>query len=142
MNRMIESLAIPAIEWLADGTITDVNTQLCELTEYAREELLHQNVYAVLFPGELGDQWDQARVQFAIGQDVDRYATGIQPKSGGFKLISWATVIHCTPDGHLQSVLCMGLDFTVFSVAQGKLTRLARNIARTRAHLRRATGPH
>lgn len=124
--RLVESLAIPAIEWRPDGIISGANPEFCGLVGYEKSELLGQSIYTMLFPGELSDQWDEARLSFSMGRDIDHYVAEVRHKDGSRKVVSWTSVAHFEPSGLLLRILCLGFDITPLAVAQRRITKLAR----------------
>lgn len=138
LSMLIEALAIPAIAWQPNGIISSANPEFCRLMGYTKDELIGQNLYAQLFPGELGDQWDSARLHFSMGRNIDQYVTEILHKDGSLKVMTWTSAARFEANGLLMRVLCLGFDITPLAVAQREITRLARLMSDTMASWNRS----
>jgi len=94
-----------------DGTTTSVNQAVGRVTGYSPEEIVGQNWWRFLYPGEDYAQVEQLFRDFEKGPVVN-YEMTLTTKTGERRVISWNSVNRFDAEGKLVEIVGIGADIT------------------------------
>lgn len=94
-----ENAAVGMAHVALDGTWLRVNSKLCEIVGYSRDELLHRSFADITHPDDLQNDWHNARR--AINGEIDSYSSEKRyiHKDGSIRWISLSVSLARTPEG-------------------------------------------
>src|SRR6476469_5648306 len=123
---VLEGVQLVAVSTDVDGRIRFCNRYLCELSGWAREELLGR-IWAETFN-------DQSTIvqQLAAGTVADHEEAPLRTRSGETREISWSTTVDRDADGRITGATGIGQDVTERNRAAADLRRLAQQQAALR----------
>jgi PAS domain S-box-containing protein len=123
---VLEGVQLVAVSTALDGRIRFCNRYLCELTGWAREELLGR-VWAETFNPQ-----STIVEQLAAGRVADHEEAPLRTRSGEIREISWSTTLDRDADGEITGATGIGQDVTERNQAAADLRRLAQQQAALR----------
>lgn len=94
-----ENAAVGMAHVAPDGTWLRVNSKLCEIVGYTRDELLHRSFADITHPDDLQNDWHNARR--ALDGEIDSYSSEKRyiHKDGTIRWISLSVSLVRTPEG-------------------------------------------
>jgi two-component system, cell cycle sensor histidine kinase and response regulator CckA len=95
-----------------DGTTTLINRAITRVTGYEPGEIVGENWWRILYPGEEYRQVDQLFEEFNQGRGVVNYEMTLTTKSGGKRTISWNSVNRLNEQGEISEIIGIGADVT------------------------------
>src|SRR6476620_6825902 len=115
---VLEAVQLVAVSTDLDGRIRFCNRYLCELSGWAREELLGR-IWAETFN-------DHSTIvqQLAAGRVADHEEAPLCTRSGEIREISWSTTLDRDADGQITGATGIGQDVTERTQAAAPLRRL------------------
>jgi PAS domain S-box-containing protein len=123
---VLEGVQLVAVSTGLDGRIRFCNRYMCELTGWAREELLGR-VWAETFNPQ-----STIVEQLAAGRVADHEEAPLRTRSGEIREISWSTTLDRDADGQITGATGIGQDVTERNQAAADLRRLAQQQAALR----------
>jgi PAS domain S-box-containing protein len=123
---VLEGVQLVAVSTTLDGRIRFCNRYLCELSGWAREELLGR-VWAETFNPQ-----STIVEQLAAGRVADHEEAPLRTRSGEIREISWSTTLDRDADGEITGATGIGQDVTERNQAAADLRRLAQQQAALR----------
>jgi PAS domain S-box-containing protein len=123
---VLEGVQLVAVSTALDGRIRFCNRYLCELSGWAREELLGR-VWAETFNPQ-----STIVEQLAAGRVADHEEAPLRTRSGEIREISWSTTLDRDADGEITGATGIGQDVTERNQAAADLRRLAQQQAALR----------
>ncbi|MCP4689423.1 MAG: PAS domain S-box protein, partial [Desulfobacterales bacterium] len=109
------------------GTTTFVNPVIEETTGYRKEELIGENWWELLHPGEEYEQVRRLFNAFARGEVVD-HEMRVTRKNGERKIVIWNHVVKRDGRGGVVEIIGFGNDVTERKRAEEKLRRLRNHL--------------
>jgi PAS domain S-box-containing protein len=109
-----------------DQTVTYINKKGCDLTGYAREEIIGKNWFDSFLPKKTGKRTKKVFEDLMAGRvkPSEYFVNPILTKSGEEKLISWHNNILKDPSGRIISSISSGQDITERRKAEETLKKV------------------
>ena len=126
LNDVLEGVELLAVSTDLDGRIRFCNRFMCELTGWAREDLLGR-VWADTF-----NPRSTIVEQMAAGRVFDHEEAPLRTRSGERREIAWSTTLDRDADGRITGATGIGQDVTERNRAAADLRLLAREQAALR----------
>src|SRR6185437_12177630 len=126
LNDVLEGVELLAVSTDLDGRIRFCNRFMCELTGWAREDLLGRS-WAETFNPE-----STIVEQMAAGRVFDHEEAPLRTRSGEPREIAWSTTLDRDADGRITGATGIGQDVTERNRAAADLRLLAREQAALR----------
>ena len=108
-----------------DGLCVSINDTGCQISGYAREELIGKNIWQINYPGEKFAQVERLFRIFEISGSVNDYEMTLETKSGEPRDMSWTSINRYDDDGNLLEIIGVGQDVTELKRSQAELETLA-----------------
>jgi PAS domain S-box-containing protein len=107
-----------------DGTTLFVNPAVEAATGYAAWELIGQNWWRMLYPGDSYAQVERLYQEFATSGDVWDHEMELTTRDGATRVVSWSSMRWCDASGKLVEILGFGNDITARREAEKARARL------------------
>lgn len=109
---LMESINLVVIQLNLEGRIVWVNNFFLEFTGYAIEEIVGENWFDKMLPGEEVETLRQRFQDFIKGENIPVYQNPIRTRDGGFKNIQWSNIQIQNTKGKIIGTLSIGTDVT------------------------------
>ncbi|KIX11088.1 response regulator [Dethiosulfatarculus sandiegensis] len=116
-----------------DGQTTHINPAGEKLTGYAKEELLLNNFWRILYPGDNFSQVEELFFRLATNGLVQAHEMTLTSKQGEERIISWDILELIDLDGELIETIGIGTDITERKEAEKALRKSRSRLTRAQS---------
>lgn len=129
-RELLEKVNLIAVILDNKGKVTFCNNHLLKLTGYREEELINQNWFDLMIPGEHPEVMKEFINGLELGEVASRFENPIITKSGEKREINWSNVIQRNPEGEFSGVASIGEDITDRKIAEKEIQKLNEELER------------
>lgn len=129
-RELLEKVNLIAVILDNKGKVTFCNNHLLKLTGYREEELINQNWFDLMIPGENPEVMKEFINGLELGEVASRFENPIITKSGEKREINWSNVIQRNPEGEFSGVASIGEDITDRKIAEKEIQKLNEELER------------
>jgi PAS domain S-box-containing protein/putative nucleotidyltransferase with HDIG domain len=113
LAKLMENIELLSVVLDLNGQIVSCNSYFTEITGWKKEEILHQNWFALFIPADLiAPLQNELLGKAKLEQVPTRYENPILTKSGEKRLISWTNTLMKDSRGNPLAIASLGDDIT------------------------------
>jgi len=135
-STLMESINLLAIQLNLQGKIVWVNQHFLEFSGYSMKEVVGENWFDKILPGEEGETLSQRFQDFIKGENIPVYQNPIRIRDGAFKNIQWSNIHIQDTKGKIIGTLSIGTDVTERESALAEIKKLKDQLEKENLQLR------
>ena len=135
-SALMESINLLVIQLDLQGKIVWVNQHFLQFTGYSMKEMVGENWFDKILPGEEGEILRQRFQDFIQGENIPVYQNPIRIRDGAFKNIQWSNIHIQDTKGKIIGTLSIGTDVTERESALAEIKKLKDQLEKENLQLR------
>jgi len=135
-STLMESINLLVVHLNLQGEIIWVNQHFLQFSGYSWEEVVGENWFDKVLPGESGQALKQQFQDFIGGESIPVYQNPIRIKDGAFKNIQWSNIHIQDTKGKITGILSIGTDVTERESALAEIKKLKDQLEKENLQLR------
>lgn len=135
-STLMESINLWAVHLNLEGKIVWVNQHFLQFTGYSMKEVVGENWFDKVLPGESGKALKQHFQDFIRGEKIPVYQNPIRIRDGAFKNIQWSNIHIQDTNGKIIGTLSIGTDVTERESALAEIRKLKEQLEKENLQLR------
>jgi PAS domain S-box-containing protein len=135
-SALMESINLLVVQLNLEGEILWVNQHFLQFTGYSMKEVVGENWFDKVLPGESGKALKQHFQDFIRGEKIPVYQNPIRIRDGAFKNIQWSNIHIQDTNGKIIGTLSIGTDVTERESALAEIRKLKEQLEKENLQLR------
>jgi PAS domain S-box-containing protein len=135
-STLMVSINLLVVQLNLEGEILWVNQHFLQFTGYSMKEVVGENWFDKVLPGESGKALKQHFQDFIRGEKIPVYQNPIRIRDGAFKNIQWSNIHIQDTNGKIIGTLSIGTDVTERESALAEIRKLKEQLEKENLQLR------